>query len=53
MFVTLFEKGQLRGCIGTKEPHQTLSEAVRVYARAAALDVVLPDRSFESIVPGR
>jgi AmmeMemoRadiSam system protein A len=36
-FVTLTNKGSLRGCIGTLEPHQPLVEDVREHAVAAAL----------------
>lgn len=36
-FVTLTEHGQLRGCIGSLEPHQSLVEDVREHAVAAAL----------------
>lgn len=38
VFVTLREDGQLRGCIGTTEAHNTLLENVRTYARAAAFE---------------
>ncbi len=37
-FVTLTEHGQLRGCIGSLEPHQSLIEDVREHAAAAALE---------------
>jgi len=36
-FVTLTERGQLRGCIGALEPHQPLAHDVREHAVAAAL----------------
>ena len=36
-FVTLTEHGELRGCIGSLEPHQSLVEDVREHAVAAAL----------------
>lgn len=36
-FVTLTLLGQLRGCIGSLEPHQSLAEDVREHAIAAAL----------------
>jgi AmmeMemoRadiSam system protein A len=36
-FVTLTEHGQLRGCIGSLEPYQSLVEDVREHAVAAAL----------------
>lgn len=36
-FVTLTKHGNLRGCIGTLEPHQPLAEDVREHAIAAAL----------------
>ena len=36
-FVTLTEHGQLRGCIGSLEPYQSLAEDVREHAVAAAL----------------
>jgi AmmeMemoRadiSam system protein A len=35
-FVTLTNKGSLRGCIGTLEPYQPLAEDVREHAVAAA-----------------
>jgi MEMO1 family protein len=38
VFVTLTSGGRLRGCIGTTEPHSTLLEAVRIYARAATFE---------------
>jgi len=37
-FVTLTIRGQLRGCIGTLEAHQSLAEDVREHAVAAALE---------------
>jgi len=36
-FVTLTQDGELRGCIGTIDPHRSLGEDVRANARAAAL----------------
>lgn len=36
-FITLMSYGQLRGCIGSLEPHQSLAEDVREHAVAAAL----------------
>ena len=36
-FVTLTQAGDLRGCIGTIDPHRPLGEDVRANARAAAL----------------
>ncbi len=36
-FVTLTMRGQLRGCIGSLEPYQSLAEDVREHAAAAAL----------------
>ena len=36
-FVTLTEHGQLRGCVGSLEPYQSLAEDVREHAVAAAL----------------
>jgi AmmeMemoRadiSam system protein A len=36
-FVTLTMRGQLRGCIGSLEPYQSLAEDVREHAVAAAL----------------
>ena len=35
-FVTLTQDGELRGCIGTIDPHRSLGEDVRSNARAAA-----------------
>jgi len=35
-FVTLTQAGELRGCIGTIDPHRPLGEDVRANARAAA-----------------
>lgn len=37
-FVTLTVRGQLRGCIGALEPHQSLAEDVREHAVSAALE---------------
>ncbi|HEX5836718.1 MAG TPA: AmmeMemoRadiSam system protein A [Anaerolineales bacterium] len=37
-FITLTRDGQLRGCIGTLEPYQSLAEDVREHAVAAALE---------------
>ena len=37
-FVTLTERGNLRGCIGALEPYQPLAEDVREHAVAAALN---------------
>ncbi len=37
-FVTLTEHGQLRGCIGSLEPYQSLVEDVREHAVAAAVN---------------
>lgn len=37
-FVTLTIDGELRGCVGTLEPHQPLAEDVREHAVAAALE---------------
>ncbi|MEW5792453.1 MAG: AmmeMemoRadiSam system protein A [Pseudomonadota bacterium] len=37
-FVTLTQGGELRGCIGTLEPHRPLLEDVRANARAAAFE---------------
>jgi AmmeMemoRadiSam system protein A len=36
-FVTLTERGQLRGCVGSLEPYQSLADDVREHAVAAAL----------------
>lgn len=36
-FITLTLHGQLRGCIGSLEPHQSLAQDVREHAVAAAL----------------
>ena len=36
-FITLTVGGELRGCIGSLEPHQSLAEDVREHAVAAAL----------------
>lgn len=38
VFVTLTQKGQLRGCIGTLEPRSALFQAVADYAVAAAVN---------------
>ncbi|HRY29577.1 MAG TPA: AmmeMemoRadiSam system protein B [Elusimicrobiota bacterium] len=38
VFVTLQERGRLRGCIGTTTPQSSLWEGVRYFARAAAFD---------------
>jgi len=38
VFVTLTQNGQLRGCIGTTEPHAPLYEAVNQLAVAAAFE---------------
>ncbi|MBI3891237.1 MAG: AmmeMemoRadiSam system protein B [Candidatus Wallbacteria bacterium] len=55
-FVTLMEKGALRGCIGTVEPRMSLGETVREMAGEAALRdprfapvtaAELPDLEFE------
>lgn len=35
-FVTLTQKGELRGCIGTLEAHRTLLEDIKANARSAA-----------------
>ncbi len=44
-FVTLHVRGELRGCIGTLEPHRALDADVRHHARAAAFE----DRRFAPI----
>jgi AmmeMemoRadiSam system protein A len=36
-FITLTVRGELRGCIGSLEPHESLAEDVRAHAVAAAL----------------
>jgi AmmeMemoRadiSam system protein A len=36
-FITLTERGQLRGCIGSLNPYESLAEDVREHAVAAAL----------------
>jgi AmmeMemoRadiSam system protein A len=36
-FITLTEQGQLRGCIGSLDPYESLAEDVRAHAVAAAL----------------
>jgi len=46
-FVTLTHQGNLRGCIGALEPHQSLAEDVREHAIAAALD----DYRFHPVQP--
>jgi hypothetical protein len=38
VFVTLTERGELRGCIGTTEPQSSLLDGVRYFARAAAFE---------------
>lgn len=47
-FVTLTERGELRGCIGALEPYQPLAEDVREHAAAAALE----DWRFPNVAPG-
>jgi len=37
-FITLTIRGELRGCIGALEPHQSLAQDVREHAIAAALE---------------
>jgi AmmeMemoRadiSam system protein A len=46
-FVTLTVHGQLRGCIGSLEPYQSLAEDVREHAAAAALQ----DPRFPPVEP--
>ncbi len=46
-FVTLYEGGNLRGCIGGLEPRWPLAEDVRVHALAAALQ----DPRFPPVTP--
>lgn len=46
-FVTLTQRGNLRGCIGALEPYQPLAEDVREHAVAAALD----DYRFQPVRP--
>lgn len=46
-FVTLTEKGELRGCIGTLEPYQPLVQDVCEHAIAAALE----DYRFPPVQP--
>jgi AmmeMemoRadiSam system protein A len=46
-FVTLTKNGQLRGCIGSLEPHQPLAEDVRERAIQAALE----DYRFPPVQP--
>jgi AmmeMemoRadiSam system protein A len=46
-FVTLTLRGQLRGCIGSLEPYQSLAEDVREHAVAAALQ----DPRFPPVEP--
>jgi AmmeMemoRadiSam system protein A len=49
-FVTLTEHGQLRGCIGSLEPYQSLAADVREHAVAAALnDPRFPPVSKEEV----
>lgn len=47
-FVTLSKHGQLRGCIGSLEPHQPLVDDVREHTIQAALD----DYRFPPVQPG-
>lgn len=47
-FVTLTERGSLRGCIGALEPYQPLADDVREHAIAAALQ----DYRFHPVQPG-
>ncbi len=46
-FVTLYEHGQLRGCIGTLEPIASLAESTREMAKGAALR----DPRFRPVTP--
>jgi AmmeMemoRadiSam system protein A len=46
-FVTLYERGQLRGCIGTLEPIASLAESTREMAKGAALR----DPRFRPVTP--
>lgn len=46
-FVTLYEQGDLRGCIGGLEPRWPLAEDVRYHAIAAALE----DPRFPPVAP--
>jgi len=48
VFVTLHKHGELRGCIGSLEPHQPLAEAVRSSAVSAATQ----DPRFPPVTPG-
>lgn len=49
-FITLTEHGQLRGCIGSLEPYQSLADDVREHAVAAALqDPRFPPVSKEEL----
>jgi AmmeMemoRadiSam system protein A len=47
-FVTLTERGNLRGCVGALEAYQPLAEDVREHAVAAALE----DYRFPPVQPG-
>ena len=46
-FVTLTISGQLRGCIGTLEPYQSLAQDVREHA----VDAALKDPRFPPVAP--
>ena len=46
-FVTITQRGQLRGCIGTLEAHQPLAQDVQEHAVAAALN----DYRFPPVTP--
>ena len=46
-FVTLTVNGELRGCIGTLQPYQSLAEDVRQHA----LDAALNDYRFSQVQP--
>jgi AmmeMemoRadiSam system protein A len=49
-FITLTVRGELRGCIGSLEPHQSLAQDVREHAVAAALkDPRFPPVSEEEL----
>jgi len=48
-FVTLTNRGRLRGCIGTFEPHRPLGEMIVEMARSAARD---PRFVMDPITPG-
>lgn len=49
-FVTLMEDGELRGCVGTLEPHRPLAEDVASNARAAAFrDTRFPPLAREEL----